>query len=467
MSEKKTIIGLECHVQLDTDSKLFCGCGTKADEPNSSCCEVCLGFPGSKPVINKKAVDYALKVALALGCEINPSFFFSRKTYFYPDMSKNFQITQYGIPVGKNGMVTLSSGKKIRITRVHLEEDPAALVHESGMMMSKTTLVDYNRSGIPLVEIVTEPDMGSPQEARDFLDQLTTILQYLKIFDMQEGTLKVDSNISLEGHNRVEVKNITGKKGVEKALAFEAVRQKGLLIKGETIPRETRAFNEQTQTTRAMRSKETEADYGYIFEPDLTAFELDDTYLDSLKKDLPELHDAKAKRFIEQYELDEYSAKVLSGNSGLSEMFEASVKQVDVKLAANFLSRELLGVLNYNNLTLEQADLDVAELIGLMNLLEAKEVSEKNAKQALIKYVLEKVSPVKHIEIEGMKKDLSNDDLQQAIDNMLTENSKAIEDFKAGEEKALHFIVGQIMRVTKGKADARELQRMVKEKLGA
>jgi aspartyl-tRNA(Asn)/glutamyl-tRNA(Gln) amidotransferase subunit B len=469
MSEEKSdvIIGLECHVQLDTESKLFCGCPTTANEPNSACCEVCLGFPGSKPVLNKKVLDYALKVSMALNCEINKEFFFSRKTYFYPDMSKNFQITQYEIPVGKNGYLTLSSGKKIKIERVHIEEDPAALVHESGMMMSKQTLVDYNRSGVPLVEIVTAPDMRSPQEARDFLDQLTTVLQYLGVFDEKDGTLKIDSNLSIKGSERVEVKNVTGKRGVEKAMAFEAVRQKGVIAKGETIPRETRAFNEQTLTTRALRSKETEADYGYIFEPDLPAFELGEKYLDSIKKSLPELHDAKAKRFVQQYSLDEYTAGVLSRNSALGSIFEEAVKSVDVGLAAKFLTRELLGILNYNNLSFEATEIKVEELVSLMQMLEKGDVSEKNAKQALIKYVLEKVSPSKFIEEQGLKKDLDETDLQKAIETVLDENRPAVADFKKGGEKALHFLVGKVMQLTKGKADARDIQKKLKEKIEA
>jgi len=211
-SRYEMVVGLEVHSQLATKSKLFCGCPTVAEEPNTACCPVCLGHPGSKPVLNAKALDYALKVALAFNCEINQEFFFSRKTYFYPDMPKNFQITQYEIPVGMKGFIVLSNGKKAGIRRVHLEEDPAALVHESGMGTSNFCLVDYNRSGVPLVEIVTEPDMDSPEEARDFLDQLTTILSYLKVFSPATGTLKADCNVSVYGNNRVEVKNVSGVK---------------------------------------------------------------------------------------------------------------------------------------------------------------------------------------------------------------------------------------------------------------
>jgi aspartyl-tRNA(Asn)/glutamyl-tRNA(Gln) amidotransferase subunit B len=465
MAGNEVVIGLECHIQLNTESKLFCGCRTSAEQPNSSCCEVCLGFPGSKPVLNRKAVDFALKVALALNCEINREFFFSRKTYFYPDMAKNFQITQYEIPIGKNGLLTLSTGKKVRIKRVHLEEDPAALVHEGGMALSQQTLVDYNRSGIPLVEVVTEPDLSTPQEAREFLDQITTILHYLRVFDLKSGTLKADSNISLIGGARVEVKNITGKKGVEKALAFEAARQRSLLAKGEAVKRETRAFNEKTQTTRALRGKETEEDYGYIMEADLTAIEFTQQQIDSIKASIPELHDAKAKRFAQQYSLDEYTAGVLAGNPVLSGLFEETAKQGNAVLAARFLSRELLGVLNYNGLSIEEVALDSKELAELLRLLEGGGVSEKNAKQALIKYVIEKVSPREFIEKHGLKKDLGAGEVEQAIERVLGQNPRAVSDYKAGGAKALHFLVGKVMELTKGKAEAREVQKLIEKKL--
>ncbi len=463
----KTIIGLECHVQLDTKSKLFCGCPTTAEEPNSACCEICLGFPGSKPVLNRKALDYALRVALALNCEINREFFFSRKTYFYPDMSKNFQITQYEIPVGKGGHIILSSGKKIRIDRVHIEEDPAALVHSEGLDASRYTKVDYNRSGIPLIEVVTAPDLSSPQEARDFLDQLTTVLHYLGVFDLQNGTLKVDSNLSIEGNERAEVKNITGKRSVEKALAYEEVRQKGLVKKGVHMKRETRAFNEQTSTTRSMRSKESEADYGYIFDPDLPTFELSDSHLEEIRGNLPELHGIKAERFMKQYAIDEYTAQVLSANPVLGDLFEDVSKKVDARFAAKFLSRELLAIINYNNLSLATAGLDPAEISALLEMLLKGEVSERNAKQALIKYALEKIPPAKYIEEQGLKKDLDTDQIEDAVDVVLKEQEKAVADFKAGGQKALNFLVGQVMRKTKGKVEAREIQSILEKKLGA
>jgi len=466
MKEKDGVmIGLECHVQLNTKTKLFCGCKTQAEEPNSACCPVCLGHPGSKPVLNAKALDYALKVATALNCEINQEFFFSRKTYFYPDMSKNFQITQYEIPVGLKGYITLSTGKKIGITRVHLEEDPAALVHEAGMGTSNFSLVDYNRSGIPLVEIVTDPDMESPEEARDFLDQLTTILSYLKVYSPTTGTLKADCNASVYGNNRVEVKNVSGKKGVEKALSFEIARQKNLLLNEKEIVRETRAFDEKTMTTRATRTKETEDDYGYIFEADLTAFAFTQEDLDGLKKALPELHASKANRFVKEFSLDEYTAKVLANNFVLGNVFEQIAKEVNAQTAAKFLTRELMAVVNRSDLDLDSLELDPKEVSSLLQLFLNGKITEKVAKEALIAYLTKSIAPTKFIESQGLAKDLGQGEIEKAIEAVLIQNKQAVADLKAGKQKSLNYLVGRVMRMTRAKAEPRKIQEMILKKV--
>ena len=466
MTEKPGVmIGLECHVQLNTVSKLFCGCPTTAEKPNSACCPICLGHPGSKPVLNAKALEFSMKVALALNCTLNKEFFFSRKTYFYPDMSKNFQITQYEIPIGLNGVVVLASGKKIRITRVHLEEDPAALVHESGMGKSYYSMVDYNRSGIPLVEIVTEPDMESPKEARDFLDQLTTILSYLKVYSPITGTLKADCNASVYGNSRVEVKNVTGKRGVEKALSFELARQKNMLLNEKEIVRETRAFDEKTMTTMASRSKETEADYGYIFEPDLTAYVLTDELVKELQDSLPEFHYAKAKRFMEQFSLDEYTAFVLANNFVLGNTFEKVAKEIDPKITAKFLTRELMAVVNRSSLDLDKLDLDAGEISSLLKLLCTGKITEKVSKDAIIVYLTKGIAPRTFIEKQGLAKDLGLGEIEKAIETVLNANKQAVADLRAGKQKSLFFLVGQVMRLTKAKADAREIQELIIKKI--
>src|SRR3989339_762298 len=285
------VIGLECHLELATETKLFCGCPTyvkdQEDKPNTRVCETCLGMPGSKPVLNKKAVEFAIKIALALNCKISPELIFSRKSYFYPDMSKNYQISQYEIPLGKQGILKLRDGKEIGITRVHMEEDPASLIHPAGLKESQYVLVDYNRSGNPLVEIVTEPDLASPDEARDFMKQLITVLNYLEIFDINNGIIKADANVSVKESNytRVEIKNITGFKEIERALMHEINRQKEEIKHRRKIEQETRAWDSEKGITFTLRKKETEEDYGYILDADLVKIEITKEMLDKARQE--------------------------------------------------------------------------------------------------------------------------------------------------------------------------------------
>ncbi len=456
----KTIIGLEIHVQLATKTKLFCGCSTRGDEPNSAVCPVCLGHPGSKPVLNEKAVELGLRVGFALNCTINSSFFFSRKTYFYPDMSKNYQITQYEIPFAENGFLQLDSGKKIRIRRIHLEEDPAALVHEKG-----SVLVDYNRAGLPLVEIVTEPDIDSPQEAREVLNKLWNLLSFLEVFEPGVDILKADCNLSLEGNSKVEVKNVSGFQAVEKALVAEEKRQTELLAAGEKIHQQTRGFDDKANRTVLQREKETEADYGYIFEPDLVETRLDQKFLDQIRRSLPELPVQKAARFVSQYKISEYESRVLCSNKRLSELFESVSKTVSPLLVSRFLSRELLGILNFNRLELDEVDLSETSVKELLVLLSEKKVSEKNAKQALIEYVLHQEPPKQFLEKNGLLADLGSNEISQIVESVLAENPGAVLELKTGNSKSLNFLLGLIMRKSKGKADARLAQKLIEERV--
>ncbi|MDO8625735.1 MAG: Asp-tRNA(Asn)/Glu-tRNA(Gln) amidotransferase subunit GatB [Candidatus Diapherotrites archaeon] len=455
-----TIIGLETHVQLSTKTKLFCACLTSAAGPNSATCPVCLGHPGAKPVLNEHAVEMALQVGLALNCRINPSFYFSRKTYFYPDMSKNFQITQYEIPFAEHGFLELDSGKKIRIRRVHLEEDPAALVHEKS-----GTLVDYNRAGIPLVEIVTEPDMASAAEAREFLNKLQAILEFIGFFRPGIDILKADCNLSLAGHPKVEIKNVSGFWAVSKALQAEEKRQRELLASGEEIRQQTRGFDEATDRTVLQREKETEADYGYIFEPDLVRTTVDEKWLSRIQKSIPELPAQKAKRFVSVFGLSEYDARVLCSSKKLSDLFEAVSKKVEPSLACRFLSRELLGVLNYSKLEIDSVELKAADLVDLLSLLSQNRVSEKNAKIATIEYVLRGIAPKAYLEKNGLLLDLDDSALEALVDRVLKANPKAVSEYNAGNFKSLNFLLGLLMREAKGKADARELQRLIDQRV--
>ena len=331
------IIGLEVHCELNTKTKLFCSCPTHgSEEPNTRTCEICLGMPGSKPILNKKAVEFALKLCMALNCEISPELIFSRKSYFYPDMSKNYQISQYDMPLGKNGNLKLRNGKEIGIARVHVEEDPASLMHPAGLKDSAYVLVDYNRSGNPLVEIVTEPDLTSPDESRDFMKQLITVLNYLEIFDINTGVIKADANVSIKesDYTRVEIKNITGFKEIERALIYELNRQKDEVKRRKQIHAETRAWNSEKGVTFSLRKKETEEDYGYIIDTDLTIVEITGKLIKEIKKGMPELAQDKVKKFVQRHRIKKEDAEILAAEKELAEMFEKVAEEVNPMLAA-------------------------------------------------------------------------------------------------------------------------------------
>ncbi|MCD6434311.1 MAG: Asp-tRNA(Asn)/Glu-tRNA(Gln) amidotransferase subunit GatB [Candidatus Diapherotrites archaeon] len=462
MSEKKpkAIIGLEVHVQLNTNSKLFCSCPTDAEEPNTACCEICLGMPGSKPKLNEKALEFALRIALALNCKINREFFFSRKVYFYPDMAKNFQITQYEVPLAEKGFIELQSGRKISIRRVHIEEDPASLIHEANY-----SLIDYNRSGIPLVEIVTEPQLRSAAEAKEFLDSLIKILEYLEVFDSRRNTIKADVNISLEGSERVEIKNISGRKAIEAALEFEESRQRSLIAEGKKIERETRGFNAEKGITFTLREKEFEEDYGYIFEPDLTKFKIAKEFLEKVKREIPELHIAKAKRLQEEFSLPKNVAETLAGEKALAELFEFLTKKINPELAASFLTRELLAILNRDNLKLAELDLDAKEIAEMLVLLQENKITEKTAKEAMINYVHKKETPKKFIERNNLLIEFDTKEIEDIVDAVFAEHKKAVDDYKKGKKEAINFLVGQVMRIAKGKAEPRIVRKIIIKKL--
>ena len=467
IEETKVIIGLEIHAYLGTQSKLFCSC--PANEvgagPNTLCCPTCLGHPGSKPVLNEKAVELGVKVGLALNCEINEDFFFSRKTYFYPDMAMNYQITQYEVPLAKNGFIVLPSGKKVRIRRAHLEWDPAALVHPNGMGKSSYVLIDYNRSGLPLIEIVTEPDLTSPAEAREFMNTLENILNYLNVL-RQDTTLKVDCNISINGGNRTEIKNVSGYAAAEKALTFELARQKQELKNGKTIEQHTRAFNAETGITVELRKKETEDDYGYIFDPDLVKVSLSKEYLGEVKKSMPELPEQKAQRLMKEFNFSEYDARVICGDYHLGKLFDSMVeKKANALISARILSRELLAVLNHDSLSFNDVSVKAEDLVGLVNLLAQGKVSDKNAKQAMINYISgDKSAPLEYLQKNNLLISQSIN-LDEVIAKVLSANEKAVSDYKAGNEKSFNFLSGLVMRETKGTASPQKVQEVLKQKL--
>ncbi|HLG23946.1 MAG TPA: Asp-tRNA(Asn)/Glu-tRNA(Gln) amidotransferase subunit GatB [Candidatus Nanoarchaeia archaeon] len=458
------VIGLEIHVELNTNTKLFCSCPIKgSEEPNSRTCPICLGMPGSKPVLNKKAVEFALKLCLALKCEISPELIFSRKSYFYPDLAKNYQISQYEIPLGKKGKLSLNDGREIGITRVHMEEDPASLIHPAGMKESAYVLIDYNRSGNPLAEIVTEPDMQSADEARDFMKRLITVLSYLEVFDENNGIIKADANVSIKesGYIRAEIKNITGFKEIEKALVYEISRQKEEVKKGKTLFLETRSWDSEKGITFSLRKKESEEDYGYIIDPDLTLIEITKEMIGEIKDSMPELAQDKVKKFIEKYKLKKEDAEVIAADKSLAEMLEKVSKKIEPTLAAKWIRRELVRVLNYNKKELAESEITEGHLIDLLSLVENKKITDSVGAKILEMLAQSPFDVKEYVKKENLEAVSDTSELEKFCREAIKENPQAIEDYKKGGAKALNFIVGQVMKKTKGKATPKEVNEIL------
>lgn len=463
MKELRGKIGLEIHVQLNTKSKLFCGCITQGGEPNTATCEICLGMPGSKPTINAKAVEFAIKLANAFNCKIATNSFFARKTYFYPDMSKNFQITQYEKPIAADGSLDIK-GKFIRIRRIQLEEDPAALKHPEGMQYSNYVLIDYNRAGTPLCEIVTEPDIETGKQARELLEHLAIILEYIGIFDPQLCKLRTDVNISVAGHERVEVKNITGFANVEKAINYEIVRQESRAARGESIKIiETYLFDEETGTTQLMRAKESEEEYGYIYEPDLVVLELTHSLLAKIKKNMPELPQQRATRFVKIYKINKAQADSIISELAIAELFESVAKKLHPQICARWITVYLKKVLNYNSLRFASTKLTKAYFETFLKLIITRKISQRGAELLLRQLVVEPKDP--QILAKEMNLFLSKEkELIKAVKQVLSKNPKAVADYKSGKEKALQYLVGAVVKETKGRADAKSVLKLLKNK---
>ncbi len=479
-------IGIEVHVQLGTQTKLFCGCPNRfTSEPNVFTCPTCLGMPGSKPVVNRKAIEYGIKAGLALNCKFPQETFFSRKSYFYPDMSKNFQISQYEIPLCKDGHLKLNN-KKIRITRINLEEDPARITHIGTITQAKYILVDYNRSGTPLCEIVTEPDFESPAEVRQFLQELSSMLEYLKIYDsMIEGSMRVDANISTTiddqsnrrlrrqsksppgspGGNRVEVKNISGFRDVEKALNYEIIRQRNQLRRGERIVMETRAWDAASGVTRPLRMKEREEDYGYIFDTDLPLITIHAEKISEIGKTLPEFAAQKIERYMREFAIVRDLAAAITTEPEIAAMFEDVAKETNPKAAASFFAGELKKSLNYRNLRLRDTKLQVHHLTALLKMIEGGEVTERAAEMLLRDMVVHPHDPAELLEAKDMGRIADEPRMEKIVDDVMAENCKAVVDFRTGRAEAFDFLVGQVMRKTHGRGDPAVIRKVLQKKL--
>jgi len=487
-AELAAVIGLEVHVQLETDTKLFCGCSTDtADaEPNSHTCPVCLGLPGALPVLNEAAVEAAVKVGKALDADIPEETWFDRKNYFYPDLPKDFQITQYEEPICRAGELDVRAGgdrRTVTITRAHLEEDPGSLRHEGGAIdRAEYTMVDYNRAGTPLMEIVTGPDFRSPEEVRAFLAKLEEVLEYLGVYDARrDGSLRVDANVSLveadevgpDGviddavldaakANRAEVKNISSHRGAEKALAYEVTRQKNAIQRGRDVQTETRHWDESRGVTVSMRAKESEADYRYFPEADLPPLRVAD-WKERLA--IPELPDARRERFREEYGLDGEAASKLTTTKEVADFYERVAERFDPDLAATWVADNLLGELNYRDMSMADVDDRLDEFVRLIELVANDEITAKNAEEAVLRAMLDEgIAPDEVVERERLGK-TSEGAVERAVVEAIEDNPEAVEDYHAGEEGALNFLVGQVMQATGGSADPATVNELLRDRL--
>lgn len=444
--------GLEIHVQLETDSKLFCTCHTNYQEasPNTNICFVCLNQPGAKPYPpNQKAMEGAIKIALMLGCKISDEVtYFMRKHYNYPDLSSGYQRTS--VPIGYEGEMN-----GVRIREVHIEEDPGQYKPDMGV-------VDFNRSGIPLIEIVTEPDMNSPEAARTFLRELIRVLEYSGNA-RGEGTMRADVNISLEGGKRVEIKNINSIKGAFKALKFEMVRQKNLINRGVTIKQETRAFLESQMITVSMRLKEEAEDYRYIPDPDLPPMIAQEEQIEDIKEKMPEPPHIKTQRFVEQYGIEEQHAKVLTSELELADAFEEVAKNVVPDFAALWMRDELKRVIYYNKMTFAQSGITPSQITELLKLLEDKKITTKAAQRIIENMPNNPSRPGQIAEELGLIGVIEDEGIIKAVKQAIDENPQAVEDYKEGKKESLNFLVGQVMRLTRGKAEPAKTVEMLKE----
>lgn len=469
----ETVIGLEVHVELSTATKIFCGCATEfGSAPNTHICPVCTGMLGALPVLNRQVVEYALKIGLAANCKVNQYCRFDRKNYFYPDNPQNYQISQLYLPICYGGWVeieTTSGKKKIRIHEMHMEEDAGKLIHDD---WEDCSLVDYNRSGVPLVEIVSEPDMRSAEEVVAYLEKLKMLCQYLGVSDckLEEGSMRADVNLSVREvgstslGTRTEMKNLNSLKAITHAIEGERERQIELLEAGKTILQETRRWDENKESSYAMRSKEDAKDYRYFPDPDLQPVVISDAWIETLKREQPEFQEEREKRYQKQYGISEYDAGLLTQSRQMAELFEQTAELCkEPKKAANWLMGEGLRLMKEWKMEPENLQVTPAHLAALIQSVEQGMISQKNAKQVFSQILKEDVEPEVYMKEQGLLIELDSRVLETAVREVLQEHTGTVEEYRNGKEKVLGFLVGQVMRKMKGKADPGKVNQMLKE----
>lgn len=476
--EYEVVIGLEVHAELKTASKIFCGCSTKfGNEQNHNVCPVCLGMPGVLPVLNQQVLEFAIRAGLALNCKIAPFSKFDRKNYYYPDLPKNFQISQYDLPIATDGYLDIEvngENRRIRITRVHMEEDAGKLVHSGTIANSDYALVDYNRTGVPLIEIVSEPDIRTAEEAKAYLEKLKAILEYTDVSDckMEEGSLRCDANISLRPKGMIpfgtkaEIKNLNSFKAVQKGLEYEAIRQEQTLNNGEKIVQETRFWDESKGITLSLRSKEQAHDYRYFPEPDLVPMIVDPVWVEEIRASLPELPDARKARIMADYGLSEYDAAGITASKAMADYFESVIQTgSEPKLTVNWLLGEVSKHLNNENMSIAECPVLPEKLARMLKMLGKGTISGKIAKTVFEEMWDTNKDAKTIVREKGLVQISDESEIIAIVDAVIAANPQSVADYRAGKDRAIGFLVGQIMKQTKGRANPELVNKLFKERL--